>query len=593
MKPKTLLIIAAIFVAVVSFYVVLEKVYLPKKEKQEEQQDKVFTLAREDLDLIKIQTERSSIILVKDQESGRWMMTAPAESDVDTGEVESFIASALDTVQNRTLGTKQELADSLADFGLVEPKLTVVLGSGDTSEVLSLGNAVPSGDEVYATRKGDDQVFLVDGFVMEDLNKDSTLLRDKTLVAFSPDDIVSLSVTRDNKTVTVKRQADDSWMITEPMQYPADADQIIDILDFVADGGAVGFAPEGADPAEYGLDRPAITLLLVNRDGATSRLFIGNAAGNDDYWAMREGRPSIFLVSTKVRNKLTVSADFIMNKSLLLDTASDVTAIEVTGADGPISMKRDGRGWKIATPEATAADRNAVNALLSNLREMRLSDIVKNPAGDLALYGLDRPTYTVTLVAGKGDAKHSSLLKLARSAGDTSYGYLSTSMGDFVFSIPTESIESFNPTFDTLKDRSLLSFDPDEITKITVVSGGETYTFRKKGDAWKMTEPKRRKVDTPSIASILTAVGDVSYSEVLADAKDDLKKWGLEEPRTAVTLYGADEAEVGTIAFGPQERRDEKTYAPAVSSSHKEVYGVDADLLDKIKQEIDIIQEGR
>jgi hypothetical protein len=377
MKPKALLIIAAIFVAVVSFYVVFEKVYLPKKEKQTEQGNKVFTFEREDLDHIRIDTESTSIILVKEKDKDRWAMTAPVETETDPGEVESFISSALDTEVGRKLGTKEELKESVGDYGLGNPKLTVVLGSGNDSEVLFLGNVTPSGDEVYAMRKGDDQVFLVSDAVMQDLDKDTTSLRDKTLVAFSPDDIVSLSVSRDGTTVTVKKQADGSWLITEPFEYAADEDQITDIIDYVIDQGAVGFAPEGADPAAYGLKPPAISLLLVDKDGATSGLLIGKPTGDGNYWAMREGRPSIFMVSEKVRNKLTVSADFIMNRSLFSESVPDVTSIEIAEPAGSILVARDGDGWKITRPEAVKGDRSAINAFLGDLRDAKLSEIVQ------------------------------------------------------------------------------------------------------------------------------------------------------------------------------------------------------------------------
>ncbi len=591
MRPKSLLIIAAIFVAVVSFYLVFEKVYLPKMEKEKEKENKIFTLAPEDLDLIKIDTGRSKIILVKEKEKDRWMMTAPMESEVDAGEVESFIASALDAEINRKLGTKAELKDSLGNFGLDEPKLTVVLGAGDKSEALVFGNIVASGEEAYAMRKGDDQVFLADAVVMEDLDKDTTTLRDKTLVAFSPEDIVSLSISRSGATVTVKRQADDSWLITEPMKFSADPDQITDILDFVTGETAIGFAPEGAGPAEYGLSAPAITLTLVDKDGATSRLFIGKRAADGNYWAMREGRPSIFMVAETVKNKLTVSADFIMDKSLFAYTVSDVTAFELTGADGPISVVRDGRGWKITKPDAARADRNAVNTLLSGLRDMKLSEIEEMPARSLMRYGLDKPTLTVTVTVKQGDAESTSVLKLARTARETSYGYLST--GDYIFSIPTETIAAVNPTLASLKERALLSFDTGTVTRVTVAAGDKTCAFKKKGDAWKMTEPKRTKVDTESMDALLAAIGDLSYSEVLADTKDRLKDWGLDEPRTTITLFGPDDKEIGTIALGPEKEQDGTRYTPAVSSSLKKIYSVNADLVDTITYEIDIIQEGR
>ncbi len=591
MRPKALLIVAAAFVLVVSFYVVFEKVYLPKKEKAKEKEDRVFSLVREDLDLITIDSETTKIILVK--ENDRWMMTAPIKTETDTGEVESFIATALDAQIGRKLGAKDELKDSLADFGLDKPKLTVTLGSGDETEALLFGNAVASGDEVYAMASGSDQVFLIDGFVMEDINKDTTTLRDKALVAFSPDDIVTLAVTRDSKTVTVKRQADDSWLITEPFEFSADTDEITDILDFISEEGAVGFAPEDAKPADYGLASPVITLLLVDADGATSRLLIGKEAGDGNYWAMREGRPSIFMVTEQVKNKLTVSADFIMNKSLLSYIVSDVTAFELTGPDGTISAVRDGRGWKITKPEAVRGDRNAVNTLLSDLRDMKLSEIEEMPAKDLGRYGLDAPTLAVSVTVKDGDKERKSTLKIVRGAGETSYGYLSSgSTGGFIFSIPTETISAVNPTLASLKDRALLSYDQDTVTGITIAVGDKTYDFTRKKDAWKMTEPARKKIDAESMKFLLEAIGGLSYVEVLAETKEGLKDWGLDEPGTTITLTGAD-GEIGTILLGEPKETVDGRYSAAVSSSLEKVYKVNTDLVDAIIYEADIIQEGR
>jgi hypothetical protein len=311
---------------------------------------------------------------------------------------------------------------------------------------------------------------------------------------------------------------------------------------------------------------------------------------------MREGRPSIFMVTEQVKNKLTVSADFIMNKSLLSYIVSDVTAFELTGPDGAISAVRDGRGWKITKPEAVRGDRNAVNTLLSDLRDMKLSEIEEMPAKDLGRYGLDAPTLAVSVTIKDGDKERKSTLKIVRGAGETSYGYLSSglsgSTGGFIFSIPTETISAVNPTLASLRDRALLSYDQDTVTGITIAVGDKTYGFTRKKDAWKMTEPDRKKIDAESMKFLLEAIGGLSYADVLADTKEGLEDWGLDEPGTTITLTGADE-EIGTISLGEPKETDDGRYSAAVSSSLEKVYKVNTDLVDAIIFEADIIQEGR
>jgi hypothetical protein len=93
--------------------------------------------------------------------------------------------------------------------------------------------------------------------------------------------------------------------------------------------------------------------------------------------------------------------------------------------------------------------------------------------------------------------------------------------------------------------------------------------------------------------SLIEAIGALSYSEVLAEKNDAPADWGLDEPETTVTLTGADDKEIGTISLGGPKEGDEGWYSAAVSSSSKKVYSVNADLVDAIAYEADIIQEGR
>ena len=80
--------------------------------------------------------------------------------------------------------------------------------------------------------------------------------------------------------------------------------------------------------------------------------------------------------------------------------------------------------------------------------------------------------------------------------------------------------------------------------------------------------------------------------EVLAETKEGLKDWGLDEPETTITLTGADE-EIGTILLGEPKETVDGRYSAAVSSSLEKVYKVNTDLVDAIIYEVDIIQEGR
>jgi hypothetical protein len=197
----------------------------------------------------------------------------------------------------------------------------------------------------------------------------------------------------------------------------------------------------------------------------------------------------------------------------------------------------------------------------------------------------------VTAVVKEGDKERKSVLKLAKRSGETSYGYLSS--GDFIFSIPTETIAEMNPTLFSLKDKSLLSFNPDDVVGLDVTVGDKSYVFKKKRNTWKMTEPKREKIDTDSMDDLLGAIGDLSYSLVLADRKDALKEWGLDKPRITITLTGDKDKKIGTVTLGEEKKEGENAYLPVVSSSLESVYGIDATRVDAVTNDIDTMEGGK
>ncbi len=418
------------------------------------------------------------------------------------------------------------------------------------------------------------------------------MLRDKTLVAFSPDDIALFSVTRLGVTVTVKKDPKGTWIITEPFEARADPEQIRDILDFIADEKAQGFADKAADKKALGLDPPTITLTLVDSDGATSRLLIGKPAAAGSYWAMRDANPWAFMVSDKVKAKLTVSADFIMDKSLFSYTVSEVDSFTVKSPDGALSVMRDKDGWKIAKPESTKGDKNTIDTLLLDLKEMKFEKVVEKPAKSLGRYGLDAPTMAFSITYAAADGKeHKAELRIKRGNGDTSYGYLSE--GDFIFSIATETIATLSPTFSALKNKALLTFDSGDVEEVTIVKGNETYAFNNKKGQWKMTKPEKKEVDAESMKYLILGIEDISYADILAEKKDNLKKWGLDKPEITIAVIGKDSKEIGTIALGKAKEEGEGKYVPAVSSSLDKVYKVNADLVDDLESDITTTREGR
>jgi hypothetical protein len=590
LRTKGLLILSIVFALVAIFYFSFEKGILPKLEEKKEGKSKVFKIDKDDLDTIEIISSDEVITLKKDKETQRWLMTSPVETETDIGEVESFISYAKDAEVKRTLGTVEDLGDELSEFGLEKPSLTVTLASGDEGETLLIGDGTPEGGEAYAMTRGNDlegKVFLIYDIVLSDLGKDVFAFREKGVVAFSADDIKGFTVTRKGKTVGVEKGALGEWKINEPTEFPANAELIDEILEFVTDSEAKKFlVGEDLKLSDYGLDNPVITLVLYDTEGAQSTLKIGKEAEKGNYYAKREGLPWIFTVAEAVKNKLTLTYESIMDSDLFAYTVGDVSSFEISYDDFSISCDRVNGKWEIVKPEKLSGDKSAIDNTLWNFKDLRIQEIVEKPAANLSKYGLDNPTLKFSVSYKVDDEKRKGELIIGMRKGDVVYGYQSDR--DIIFTLPSD-LGGLMPTLFDLKDKSLLTFDRDDVESINISWDDEVYELTKKRKSWKMTSPENAEVTSENVKYLLIDVGDMAYYEVLSEDKSKIEDIGLDKPSVKIELVEKDGKAIGEIDLG--EVDEEGGHIPAVSSSLDGIYAVDSELLEDIKFDLDNLLE--
>ncbi len=593
MRPRNLLLILAIFLFVVSFYIVFERVYVPKKDAKGEREGKVFSFDLDDeIDEIIIVRRGEKIVLkMEEGKEERWIITSPLKTDADSAEVVSYLAKALDVQRQKKIGTKDEMDKAeLSGFGLKEPRFSLTLKTKDESQTLYVGGFSPTEDFVYAERDGDGLIFTAKKSVLTDLDIDLIQLRERGLVAFPLRVTREFKVERGGKIVRVNRTALGSWKIVEPIEFAADVKVVKEVLNFIYDSKAQRYLDEEApDLGKYGLDAPLITFTTTDKAGAISVLKIGDKDEEGNYYAKVEGLPWIFTVKESVKNKLTLSAEALMEKVVLDYTVADVSGFNVTVGGEKIECVRVDKAWKIVKPEKTLGDKAAVDNLLWDFKDLKFIDVVEKPAVDLVKYGLDKPAVVFNVAYSKEgkDKKGKGKIMIGKVEGKTAYGYSQgLSKGeDFVFTFPAEKVENLTPTLFGLKDKSLLRFEKEDVSYIEIVWDSKTYEFQKKRDKWRVISPEEKSVESDDVKYLLEAVRDLVYFKVISP--DDNKKgvFGLHKPKKKITLKNKDGDEVGVIKLGKVNEED--GYVSAASSALKGVYGVKPDLVKELGSDIE------
>jgi hypothetical protein len=236
------------------------------------------------------------------------------------------------------------------------------------------------------------------------------------------------------------------------------------------------------------------------------------------------------------------------DKPLVFDSQA-VKAIALQGKSGAIRLQKNGDEWRITQPLETAADRDAVEGLLTTLEsghiDRRLGDVK-----DRKTYGLDPPASSVTVESTTGPPQSVGLGDQAPIGGS----WFALLGGKEVAVVSAPLGEAAGKDLLSLRDKTLLAFDPFKVKGLTLVRGRETITLEKPAEGWKIVQPFDAPADGAAISDLLSALERIRATAFVKEkATDpDLKALGFEPPAVKVTLLQDGWDTPKTIEFGSE-----------------------------------------
>lgn len=151
--------------------------------------------------------------------------------------------------------------------------------------------------------------------------------------------------------------------------------------------------------AEYGLERPRVTVSFKDGSGAEQTVLFGNKtpAGGDLY-AKLASSPRVFLVGAWLDESFNRSRFDLRDKTVAKFSRDAVTNVTLTSSAGTVSLAQSGGEWRLTAPSEAPADNAAADAVVNAVASARMQSIVETP--DAAAMGLNRPAVTVAITAG-------------------------------------------------------------------------------------------------------------------------------------------------------------------------------------------------
>jgi hypothetical protein len=346
----------------------------------------------------------------RDTNSGTWKLSQPMNARADNPKLEHLFQTARAW---RVSGfvTDDPTVD-LEKLGLKPPELEVTFALGSNSQqtvqfgrspiVTNLAtnataamNAVTN--FVYARRLKHTNIVLVHRTVLEALSQPFTEFRDRRLATFDPANITAIEV-RAEDTFTLRRQPDQSWRVTEPLNFAADSDIVQDLLLSLGSLEIMDFVKDVVtDFKAYGLDKPTRQFVLkttvTNAAGQLTNvplveLQIGTNVAERIY-ARRADEESVYAVSFGSVLRMPQALYQVRDRTVFSFAATNVVSVTSIEGDAQRKFERDEKGeWK--SNDNLAVNGFGIEETLVRLGQLKVGQWTARGRDKLALFGMTR-----------------------------------------------------------------------------------------------------------------------------------------------------------------------------------------------------------
>jgi hypothetical protein len=244
--------------------------------------------------------------------------------------------------------------------------------------------------------------------------------------------------------------------------------------------------------------------------------------------------------------------------------------------DELLDLKRENGKWRVTAPKAMAADQDAAGSLTSTLANLNADKVVEDKATDLKPYGLDMPTLDVQIVRKDGKTDH---LLIGDDTPNGSGAYAKLANDAKVVTVATTTKTSLDKRPDDLRDKRLLTFESDKLSRVELAAKGPAIEFGKSGqNEWQIVKPRPLRADGSAVDGLVSKLKDAKMD---LTAEDAAKGYGGAARVATVTVTDAGGTQTVEV------RRDKDKNVFAKSSAVEGIYKTSADLADALEKGVD------
>ena len=466
-----------------------------------------------------------------ERKTGLWRIVAPFPSAADPAPVAQLLdmltLTPIDDM--RTEDELRQLNETLADFGLNPPQVTVSLATAGVTNIVSFGATTASGKERYARVEDLKNVFTISADVFAAVPKDVDAFRPRALLACPRDEIAGLEFRVPDAAFVKLVREGNSWRMTAPLAAAADADAVSTLADRLAAARVADFTlpsatqppphgttPDGTLPAAalvpYGLSMDAaLSGTVRTMDGSVETVLFGGAAGTNRVWALVQNGTTVVSVDAAIA-ELCRAREAAFRDTRIFSFKKDeaLKSISLTADSLVYVLGRDTNGlWRIDAPVVAPADQALASALSEKILTLKQNDL-----------------------APQDTKKTGGEIRVTVETTAASYPAISVPVARFGDGL----------SFADLRSKTLLTLDPSAVRRLSVKresAEAPAVVYDAARAVWNLEKPvEGRRSNPAAIKAVLTALARIEAVsvETVAASPADFRRCGLDTPSCVVTV---------------------------------------------------------
>jgi hypothetical protein len=174
--------------------------------------------------------------------------------------------------------------------------------------------------------------------------------------------------------------------------------------------------------------------------------------------------------------------------------------------------------------------------MIQRLHDVKVQAFIAEDATDLESYGLQTPAWHVSLSLGQG---HTPLtLSLGKVDNERKGVYAKRDDTAHVFLLPQELWDNLPKTVTALRDKTLMKYDREHITRLEIQAPDEDIVITNTGPRqYTIEQPVQTPGDGDVIYNLLRDMQDLKAKDFVAETPDALDLYGLDAPRRRLTVW--------------------------------------------------------